>query len=92
MASSSDVDDSLLKALAQYVTTGTDTGSTTKQDIQELATETMSRPRGRAPLEALVTSNRPDHQLWKIHAVADGTITITKTHNAFVSRYRVVCE
>ncbi|CEI39832.1 hypothetical protein FVEN_g2112 [Fusarium venenatum] len=80
MASPSDIDDSLLKALAQYVTTGTDTGSTTKQDIQELATETMSRPGGRAHLEALVASDRPDHQLWKIQAVADGTIAITKTH------------
>ncbi|GKU08781.1 unnamed protein product, partial [Fusarium langsethiae] len=77
---SGSVDGSLLTALAQYVTTGAHARSTTEQEIQELAQQALSKPGGRAHLEALVACDCPDHQVWKNQAAADGTITITKTN------------
>lgn len=78
---SGNVDSSLLSALAAYVTTGAHARSTTEQEIHELAQESLSKPGGRAHLEALIACDQcPDHQVWKNQASADGTINITKTN------------
>ncbi|CAF3525465.1 unnamed protein product [Fusarium graminearum] len=78
--SGASVDNNLLSALAQYVTTGAHARSTTEQEIQELAQDAISKPGGRAHLEALISYDCPEHQVWKNQASADGTITITKTN------------
>jgi hypothetical protein len=79
--SSSNIDNSLLSALATYVTTGSHARSTTEQEIQELASAVVAKPGGRAHLESLIQFDScPDHQVWKNQASASGTINITKTN------------
>jgi hypothetical protein len=79
--SASNIDNSLLSALATYVTTGSHARSTTEQEIQELASAVVAKPGGRAHLESLIQFDScPDHQVWKNQANASGKINITKTN------------
>ncbi|KAF5597472.1 uncharacterized protein FSUBG_8506 [Fusarium subglutinans] len=79
-ASSSSVDGALLSALAAYITTGPDARNTTEQEVHDLAADAISKPGGRAHLEALIQSESGvEHKVWKKHAPAHGTLKLTKT-------------
>ncbi|RSL51634.1 hypothetical protein BHE90_014292 [Fusarium euwallaceae] len=82
-SSSTSVDGDLLTALAAYVTSGAHARSATQQEIQDLASEALSKPGGRAHLESLVSCDPyPEHKIWKHSAPAHGTIDISKTRIA----------
>jgi hypothetical protein len=78
--SSNSVDGALLSALAAYITGGSDARHTTEQEIQDLASEAIARPGGRAHLEAIIQSEGYiEHKVWKNQATAKGKLTLTKT-------------
>ncbi|KAJ3540187.1 hypothetical protein NM208_g4482 [Fusarium decemcellulare] len=76
-----DIDNNLLGALARYVTTGPGAKNTTEAELKELASNTISKPGGKAHLEALVLSKEchPDYKIWKYETEAAGTINLGKT-------------
>lgn len=78
-SSSGGVDGSLLTALATYVTTGAHARSTTEQEIHDLANDALSKPGGRAHLEALIACDCPPHKCWKKSAQCNGMVKLTKT-------------
>ncbi|KAL2692556.1 hypothetical protein Neosp_002966 [[Neocosmospora] mangrovei] len=79
----SSVDGELLAALAAYVTSGAHARSATQQEIQDLASEAISKPGGRAHLESLVSCDPyPEHKIWMHSAPAHGTIDMSKTRIA----------
>ncbi|KAF4995947.1 hypothetical protein FGRMN_4802 [Fusarium graminum] len=73
------VDDSLITALTAYVTTGANARSTTEQEIHDLASDALSRPGGRAHLEALIACDCPPKKCWKKQSACNGSVKLTKT-------------
>lgn len=73
-------DDALVGALAKYVTTGLGSRHTTKSEIQEMVAATVSKPGGRAHLEALChcDNDPPQRACWEKKSNCHGVITISK--------------
>ncbi|KAH6888468.1 hypothetical protein B0T10DRAFT_573223 [Thelonectria olida] len=83
--SGASIDSSLIDALAKYVTTGSGARNTTEEELQDLASKAISKPGGRAQLEALIHPSElePDIKVWKNQAAANGHIELSKTTIGF---------